>query len=175
MNSQLSPVHRLIGGVLILMVLTFGAWAAFGEIDIVVQAQGKLVPESAVKVSQPAEAGPVVAVLVRDGQRVHAGDVLLRLDSTQPSKDADALRSEASLIEARVAALQSSLQGQGAATKEAVVNQEFQLRLMAFREAQQVAQAAVARAEAELASSKEALAKSAPWSWLPALSLPTPT
>lgn len=159
MNSQLSPVHRLIGGVLVLMVLTFGLWATFGQIDIVVQAQGKLVPESAVKVSQPAEAGPVVEVLVHDGQRVRAGDVLLRLDSTQPSRDADALRSEARLTDARVAAIQASLMGQAVATKEPVVNQEFQLRLAAFKEAQQVAQAAVQRAEGELASSKEALAK----------------
>lgn len=112
MNSQLAPVHRLIGGVLIFMVLAFAAWAAFGQLDIVVQAQGKLVPASAVKVSQPVEAGPVVELRVKDGQAVKTGELLARLDSTQSSKDTDALRSDQAMAKARLASLDAALAGQ---------------------------------------------------------------
>ena len=159
MNSLLTPVHRLIGGVLVLMVLTFAAWAALGQVDIVVQAQGKLVPATAVKVSQPVEAGPVVELLVKDGQAVKAGELLARLDSTQSSKDSEALRAELALARARLSALDSALTGRETSTQQATVDTEFLLRQAAYREAQQGAQSALLKAQAELSSTQQTLAK----------------
>lgn len=159
MNSQLAPVHRLIGGVLIFMVLAFAAWATFGQLDIVVQAQGKLVPASAVKVSQPVEAGPVVELRVKDGQAVKAGELLARLDSTQSSKDGDALRSDQAMAKARLASLDAALAGRGTTTSQAAVDSEFLLRQSAYRESLQGAQSALSKAEAEMSATQEALAK----------------
>ncbi len=159
MTPLLAPVHRLIGGVLIFMVLAFAAWAAFGQLDIVVQAQGKLVPASAVKVSQPVEAGPVVELRVKDGQAVKAGDLLARLDSTQSSKDTDALRSDQAMAKARLASLDAALAGHGTTTSQSAVDTEFLLRQTAYRESLQGAQSALSKAEAEMAATQEALAK----------------
>lgn len=158
-NSSLSPVHRLIGGVLILMVLAFAAWATFGQIDIVVQAQGKLVPASAVKVSQPVEAGPVVELRVKDGQAVKAGELLARLDSTQSSKDTGAWRSDQAMAKARLASLDAALAGHTTTTDQATVDTEFLLRQTAYREAIQGAQSALLKAQADMAATQEALTK----------------
>lgn len=159
MNSQLAPVHRLIGGVLIVMVLAFAAWAAFGQLDIVVQAQGKLVPASAVKVSQPVEAGTVVELLVKDGESVKAGALLARLDSTQSATESGALQAELTLAKARLTALDATLRGHEPTTTQATVDTEFLLRNQAYREAVLGAQSALAKAEAELAATQQALTK----------------
>ena len=58
------------------------AWASFGKIDIIATAQGKIMPTGRTKVIQPLEASIVTAIHVRDGDKVHQGDVLLEIDRT---------------------------------------------------------------------------------------------
>lgn len=69
-------------------------FAIFAKMDIVVSAQGKVIPAGKSKVIQPLEPGVVRAVLVRDGQSVHAGDVLIELDSTSTGADRDRVQHE---------------------------------------------------------------------------------
>jgi len=88
-------------------------WAIFGQLDIVVTANGKLVPSARVKVVQPLDAGIVRAIYVQDGQRVKAGQPLLELDATQANADfgkAHAARFDAALTAARAQALLTALQ-----------------------------------------------------------------
>jgi len=42
-------------------------WTIFGKLDIIAVAQGKLVPQSSLKIVQPAEAGIVKEILVSEG------------------------------------------------------------------------------------------------------------
>jgi membrane fusion protein, type I secretion system len=65
----------LLGGV--------GGWAATTEVSGAVIASGKLVVDSNVKKVQHPTGGVVGELLVRDGDRVKQGDVLVRLDGTQ--------------------------------------------------------------------------------------------
>jgi hemolysin D len=70
---------------LIVLVLLIGI---VGRLDIVVTAKGKFVPDARVKVIQPAMTGVVREILVRDGQQVRAGQLLVKLDTTQAAADA---------------------------------------------------------------------------------------
>lgn len=72
---------RVAWGVMALVALLV-AWSLLGRMDVVVVAGGRLVPESRVKIVQPAEGGVVRAVRVREGERVRAGQALLELDDT---------------------------------------------------------------------------------------------
>jgi hemolysin D len=76
-------------------------WAAFGHIDIVAVAPGKIVPSDRSKVIQPLETGVITAIHVRDGSRVKQGDPLIDLD-TQADADHSRIQNEyhAALIEA---------------------------------------------------------------------------
>jgi HlyD family secretion protein len=69
-------------------------WAALGELDIVAVAEGKLVPSSYLKIVQPAEQGIVKEILVKEGQAVQAGQVLIRMDAVLAGADVKAIRSE---------------------------------------------------------------------------------
>ena len=66
----------------VLLVAGFGGWAAIFEISGAVIAPGTVVVETSAKKVQHQEGGIVGEILVRDGDRVDAGDLLLRLDDT---------------------------------------------------------------------------------------------
>src|SRR3954454_16522686 len=87
------------------------AWAAFGHLDIVAAAEGRLVPRNYSKVLQPADAGIVREVLVRDGDVVKAGQVLLRMDATTATADLGALRADAELKALSLRRIDAELQG----------------------------------------------------------------
>lgn len=60
-----------------------GVWSATARLDSAVVAHGNVVVESDRKAVQHLEGGLVEAITVRDGADVKAGEVLLRLDTTQ--------------------------------------------------------------------------------------------
>ena len=57
-------------------------------------AQGKLVPLTYVKIVQPAEAGIVEKILVKEGQEVQAGQILMRMDTKLADADSKAVLAE---------------------------------------------------------------------------------
>jgi HlyD family secretion protein len=86
-----------------------GLWAAFIRLDRAVISPGVVVTESSRKVVQHFEGGMVQAILVKDGQTVRAGDVLLRVDPVQSQASADLFRNQldaAQVLEARLRAEQ---------------------------------------------------------------------
>ena len=86
-----------------------GLWAAFIRLDRAVVSPGVVVTESSRKVVQHFEGGMVQAILVKDGQLVRSGDVLLRIDPLQSQASADLFRNQldaALVLEARLQAEQ---------------------------------------------------------------------
>ena len=83
----------LFGGVVV--VLFFGVfmiWASLAPLDSAAVAGGTVIVDSKRKTVQHLEGGIVGEILVRDGDRVEAGQVLLRLDDTQPRASLDLLK-----------------------------------------------------------------------------------
>ena len=90
LSLQDTPVHpaprRLAWGLMILFVLAL-LWSILGKVDIVAVAPGRIIVSDRTKVIQPLEASVVKAVLVKDGDRVKAGQVLVELDPTMAVAD----------------------------------------------------------------------------------------
>ncbi|WP_194713901.1 HlyD family type I secretion periplasmic adaptor subunit [Noviherbaspirillum soli] len=78
------PSHATRAVLYLLALLFFCAllWAALGKLDIIASAEGRLVPASLVKIVQPSDAGMVRQILVREGDTVGAGQVLMRMDGS---------------------------------------------------------------------------------------------
>jgi membrane fusion protein, hemolysin D len=108
-----SPAGRAIGICVILIFCIGLAWAAFGQIDIVASAQGRIVPSDRVKVIQPMEIGVVRTLVVEDGQRVKAGDVLLEIDSTINDAEARQARRDLRTTRLDIARLRAALSDSG--------------------------------------------------------------
>jgi HlyD family secretion protein len=84
-SAQRSLRRHLAAGVTAIVLLAggVGGWAATTELAGAVIAPGMLVVESDVKKVQHPTGGVIGELRVRDGDRVKAGDVVVRLDDTQ--------------------------------------------------------------------------------------------
>lgn len=90
LSLQETPVHpapRRAMWVVIALFAAAIAWSILGQVDIVAVASGRIVVSQRSKLVQPLETSVVRAIHVQDGQRVHAGQLLVELDATAPSAD----------------------------------------------------------------------------------------
>lgn len=102
-ESPASPTARWTMRIFIAFFCVALLWAVIGKLDIVAVAPGRMVVDSRTKVIQPAETAVVRRILVRDGQKVKAGEALIELDAT--TTGAELTQAGEVLTEARLAAL----------------------------------------------------------------------
>ncbi len=106
--NPVSPAGRWVGRILILLIFTLLTWSIFGESDIVVNAQGKIIPSGYSKTLAAVEVAKVHALHVQEGQSVKQGELLIELDPRMSESEwhkADGERQTALLQEARSIAL----------------------------------------------------------------------
>jgi len=169
LSLQETPVHpaprRLAWAVMGLFVLTL-VWSIFGEVDIVAVAPGRIIVSDRTKTIQPLEASVVKRVLVRDGDRVEAGQVLVELDPTMASADKASVEEQLNAAvseEQRTAALLKAMAGRGvpglprgadAATRSLLHSewQDISAKLAKLG-------AEIVRRQAEMATVRETIAK----------------
>ncbi|MBJ7380370.1 MAG: HlyD family efflux transporter periplasmic adaptor subunit [Polynucleobacter sp.] len=72
----------------------FLVWAMFAKLDVVALAPGQIMPIGAVKVIQHVDGGRIAAINVVDGQAVKEGEVLMRLNDTEPSAEYETLNAK---------------------------------------------------------------------------------
>ena len=169
LTLQESPPSALPRLAVLLVVVLLGlllAWSVLARLDIVATAQGRLVPATYTKVVQPAEAGVVSEILVRDGDAVRAGQVLLRLDASLAQTDVAALEQEAAHRRLTIHRIESELADRpfhpptGAESHLASqVAAQYLARRQSYQDALAQEQASLARARAELASADQHLIK----------------
>ncbi len=80
-ERPVSPAARWTAKVLIVLLAVLIVWATFGEVNIVVNAPGEIIPSGHTKEVASVDVAKVVALQVRDGQHVRAGEPLIELDA----------------------------------------------------------------------------------------------
>jgi HlyD family secretion protein len=142
------------------------AWACVAQLDIVAVASGRLVPQTYVKVVQPADAGIVREILVEEGDAVEEGQVLVRLDSTKNSVDRAAIERELAIQRLQLRRIEAELADapmKGEAADDpllfAQVEAQRRNRSQAFIDSIGQEKAARERSANELAAAREGLEK----------------
>jgi HlyD family secretion protein len=94
-----------------LLVGGLGGWAAVTELSGAVVAPGSVVVDSHVKKVQHPTGGVVGEILARDGDRVQAGDVVVRLDETVAKANLAMVAKSLDELQARQARLEAERDG----------------------------------------------------------------
>jgi HlyD family secretion protein len=105
-----APVPRSARGIVWLvasMVAALVAISGLVPIDQVVTARGMVVSKSPTILVQPLDTAIVRSIDVHEGQEVHAGELLARLDPTFAAADLATLTAQVSTLDAQVARLQA--------------------------------------------------------------------
>ncbi|MFK5892434.1 MAG: HlyD family type I secretion periplasmic adaptor subunit [Pseudomonadota bacterium] len=71
--------RALLYGILLFFIVVI-TWAAYAELDEVTKAAGKVIPSQKVQVIQNLEGGIIAEILIKEGQVVKKGQILLRID-----------------------------------------------------------------------------------------------
>ncbi|MBS1191327.1 MAG: type secretion rane fusion protein, HlyD family [Rhodocyclaceae bacterium] len=111
-ESPPNPLSRKVLWTLLVLLLALLLWAVVGRLDIVAVAEGKLIPQSYVKIVQPAEAGIVKDILVKEGETVKAGQILMRMDALITEADAKSLAADAQRKRLTLRRIDAELGGQ---------------------------------------------------------------
>jgi hemolysin D len=88
-TQPVSPAGRWVARILMLMLVVLLVWSIVGHFDIVVNAQGKIIPGGYTKTISSVEVASVRALHVHEGQFVKAGSVLIELDTRSSDSDHD--------------------------------------------------------------------------------------
>jgi hemolysin D len=114
LSIQESPPARLPRAVMYTVSVLFVillVWALFGKLNIIASAEGRLVPQTYVKIVQPSDAGIVKEILVKEGEAVKAGQVLMRLDAKVAEADAKTIGNELSMRSMQLRRIDAELAG----------------------------------------------------------------
>ncbi len=130
------PWHLAVAGVLFCCV--FGTWAWFGQIQEVSTAPGKLIPKGEIYKVQPTAQAEVARVLVREGEKVKAGQMLAELDHRLATNEIEGLqesiqadRLQLSQTKGLIAQTQLEIQ-----TRQAISSAQMQSQVAAIAEIQ---------------------------------------
>ncbi|WP_087575676.1 HlyD family type I secretion periplasmic adaptor subunit [Sphingobium sp. SJ10-10] len=96
-------------------MLVFLMWASLAPVDEVTHGQGRVIPSSKAQVIQSAEPTTIEEILVRSGQKVGKGQLLVRLDDAMLASELGQIQAETRSLTARAGRLEKEGTGTGAA------------------------------------------------------------
>ena len=169
LSIQESPPARLpravmytVGVLFVILLL----WAFFGKLDIIASAEGRLVPETYIKIVQPSDAGIVQEILVKEGEQVQQGQVLMRMDTQLAMADEKTIGNDLALRSLQLRRIDAELTNKALVRKRDDPNDLFHQiesqyhdRRLSYTDALEQAQGALDKSQHEYYSAQEVLSK----------------
>ncbi|MGY0195121.1 HlyD family type I secretion periplasmic adaptor subunit [Leptothrix sp. BB-4] len=109
-REQTARAQRIVR----VVALTVGVlllWAAVGQIDEVTRGDGKVIPSRQLQVVQSLDGGVVSEILVREGDNVEEGQLLLRIDETRATSGVRESAAQVFALKVRQARLKALAEG----------------------------------------------------------------
>jgi adhesin transport system membrane fusion protein len=113
LTTKIKPraASNMLLWLIVAFVVAFFLWAGLTELDRTVRGQGRVIPSSQLQIVSNLEGGVVQDILVRSGQEVRAGDVLIRLDRTQSGAEFGSGEATLSALTMKIARLEAEVGG----------------------------------------------------------------
>lgn len=106
-----APWTKRLTQVMLVGIAVGAGWSILARIDVVVNTAGKLEPMSQSQVIQSRAGGVVTAILVREGEQVKQGQLLMQLDKTALYNQLQQLLMQRSRLTEEIAVLRVARQG----------------------------------------------------------------
>ena len=169
LQVQSRPPSPLGRGVLYIMLALVGGmllWAVLAKLDVVAVAEGKLVPSGYLKIVQPSEQGVLKEILIREGEAVREGQVLMRMDGALLDADGRALDTEYQAkrlalrrIDAQLAGTPLPREPDDPPAQYAQAEAQYAANVNAYRSALAQERSVLDKARSDLAAAREVRAK----------------
>ncbi len=95
----------------LLVLVALGVWAALAQVDEVTRGEARVISSRQLQVVQSLDGGVVAEILVREGQAVEAGQLLLRIDETRATSGVRESAAQGVALRARTARLRALAEG----------------------------------------------------------------
>lgn len=133
-------------------------WASFAQVEEVTRGMGKVIPSSKTQLVQPAEPAVVQEILVRGGQSVKKGQLLVRLDDAQAASELGQLETENQRLAVRAQRLEGEASGSSLGCEEGTACAEErrlqQVRMAAAQSRQSALAAAIEQRRRDLSEAQ---------------------
>ncbi|MCC5619598.1 HlyD family secretion protein, partial [Nostoc sp. CHAB 5836] len=157
--QELPPLYtRLLAGTMSAIVFGAIAWAYFSQIDEVATAPGELIASTQVRPVTSLGGGSIVAVKVKEGDRVTKGEVLIQKDPDLQISDVSRLAKSSRLIQDDMQRLDAERTG-GKTTGTKLQDELLSSRLQDFQARQAAAEAEANRQIALIDQAKVRLSR----------------
>lgn len=93
-------------------VFLFIIWANFAYIDEIARGEGEIIPSGENQIVQNLEGGIVEEIMVKEGDTVKAGEILLRIDNQKSASSLSSNEIKANALEAKIARLSAESNNQ---------------------------------------------------------------
>ena len=90
-ETPINPAGRTTFWIIVCLIFFTILWLFFAQVDIVVTARGKIIPDGEIKIIQPLETGVIKDILVKEGDYVRKGQTLIEIDSSLTKPELEAL------------------------------------------------------------------------------------
>jgi adhesin transport system membrane fusion protein len=97
--------------VIVAFFVVFFGWASWATLEEVTRGEGRVIPSRQTQVVQNLEGGIVAEILVREGEVVEPGQVLMRIDNIRAASDFRERRARYFALEAALARLEAEVAG----------------------------------------------------------------
>jgi len=125
---QVTPVTmRVVLYFWIVAITMFIAWANFALIDEIARGDGEIIPSGENQMIQNLEGGIVEEILVKEGQSVEKGQILLKIDNQKSRSSFSSNAIKADALEAKIGRLKAESSG-----KKFVISKELKEKIPIF-------------------------------------------
>lgn len=109
LNLQQSKDRSIGIWLIFIFFVAFIVWATLFSLEKTVRASGSVMSESRVQIVQAVDGGTISEILVREGDIVEPGEILIRFDQTRVAAQSNEIQARVDALQARVARLRAEL------------------------------------------------------------------
>jgi len=106
-DKPLNPLGRIILYLVLAIMVFATAWLILAKVDVVVSAQGKVIPSGEIKILKPLESGVVSKIFVKESDKVKKGDILIQIDPTVTDASLSSKQDDLAVINSDIALLEA--------------------------------------------------------------------